>query len=136
MVALVAATHPLAGQAELVLDDLANEGFLLFPRELAPRLYDVMVGLCRHAGFEPVVRDMSFHAGWELGVLADVHVVALVPQSVTSQLPPGVVALRLSDPSDRLDTALVWRSDQASAVAAAFREAARVAFAAGDTSSV
>src|SRR5919204_6401352 len=91
VVALVAATHPLAGQAELVLDDLANEGFLLFPRELAPRLYDVMVGLCRHAGFEPVVRDMSFHAGWELGLLADVHVVALVPQSVTSQLPPGVV---------------------------------------------
>ena len=42
---------------------LADEEFLLFPRELAPRLYDFMASLCRRSGFEPHVRGESFHSG-------------------------------------------------------------------------
>jgi DNA-binding transcriptional LysR family regulator len=125
VVALVAATHPLAHEPEVGLEALSGDGFVLFPRELAPRLYDIMVGMCRRAGFEPAIRHESFHTGWELGVLADVSVVALVPESVARELPDGVAALRLSDPAGRLDTVLVWRSDDTSAVGAAFREVAR-----------
>jgi hypothetical protein len=47
-----------------------------------------------------------------------------------------VVPLPLSDSSDRLETALVWRSDDTSAVAATFRDVARGVFALGDTTSV
>src|SRR5262245_58353909 len=46
VVALVAATHPLVDREAIDLDELAKDEFLLFPRELAPRLYDFMVGLC------------------------------------------------------------------------------------------
>jgi DNA-binding transcriptional LysR family regulator len=129
VVALVAGSHLLAAEHEVALDALSGEGFVLFPRELAPRLYDVMIGMCRQAGFEPTVRPESFHTGWELGMLADVHVVALVPESVARELPDGVAALRLSPATDRLETALVWRSDDSSAVGAAFREVARTVFA-------
>jgi DNA-binding transcriptional LysR family regulator len=128
VVALLGAGHPLAGERSIELSVLTNEGFVLFPRELAPRLYDTLVGLCRHVGFEPAVRKESFHAGWELGVLADVHVVALVPQSVTHELPPGVVAVELSEPSERLETCIVSRADDTSPTLAAFLKVAREAF--------
>lgn len=64
--ALLAATHRLAGPKPIELSALANDGFLLFPRELAPRLHDVLISHCRHAGFEPSIRSESFHTGWEL----------------------------------------------------------------------
>jgi DNA-binding transcriptional LysR family regulator len=128
VVALLAATHPHARAESLSLGELADEGLLLFPRELAPRLHDVMVGLCRDAGFEPTVRSESFHTGWELQVLSDLKVVALAPASVVRQLPGGVVAVPLDDASAGLETAIVWRRDDLSPAGAAFRDVARGLF--------
>jgi DNA-binding transcriptional LysR family regulator len=128
IVALVTADHPLAGEREIALQALADEGFVMFPREFAPRLYESLVGVCRRAGFEPTIRSESFHTSWELGVLADVPVVALVPESVTRELPTGLVALALKDQVERIETAIVWLKDDSSAVGAAFREVARTAF--------
>jgi DNA-binding transcriptional LysR family regulator len=127
--ALLAATHPAAESASISLQTLADDRFLMFPRELGPRLHDFMVGLCRRAGFEPKIGSESFHAGWELQILADIPVVALVPASVERSLPEGIVAVRIDDPLDPLDTALVWRTDDSSATTAAFREIASSAFA-------
>jgi DNA-binding transcriptional LysR family regulator len=129
VVALLAAAHPLADEPAIELGSLAEEAFVLFPRELAPRLYDAFVGLCRRAGFEPTLRKDSFHTDWELGLLADVPVVALVPQSVARDLPAGVVALPLTGPREQLETIAVSRGDDASPVLATFLEIAREAFA-------
>jgi DNA-binding transcriptional LysR family regulator len=128
VVALLAATHPVAGEQAIRLDLLAGEQFVLFPRELAPRLYDTLVGLCRRGGFEPSIRKESFHAGWELGVLADVPVVALTPESVAQALPAGVRAVPLSEPQEHLETSLIWRTDDPSPTLAAFVEVARSLF--------
>ena len=130
-VALLSRAHPLASRKTVELHELADEGFLLFPRELAPRLYDLMVGLCRRAGFEPTIRRESFHSGWETQILADVEVVALAPASVSRVLPDGLATAVVADPPDQLETALVWRSDDASPVNRSFREAAAGVFADG-----
>jgi DNA-binding transcriptional LysR family regulator len=128
VVALLAATHPHARAESLSLGALADEGLLLFPRELAPRLHDVMIGLCRDAGFEPTVRSESFHTGWELQLLSDLKVVALAPASVVRQLPVGVVAVPLDDAGVGLETAIVWRRDDLSPAGAAFRDVAHGLF--------
>jgi DNA-binding transcriptional LysR family regulator len=128
VVALLSTTHPLAGERTIPLGALAEEGFVLFPRELAPRLHDVLIGLFRGAGFEPRVRSESFHAGWELGLLAELPVVAIVPESVSRDLPDGVTALELSEPVEQLETDLVWRADDSSATVAAFLDVARGVF--------
>jgi DNA-binding transcriptional LysR family regulator len=125
VIALLAARHPLAGEQAVALSALAEEEFVLFPRELAPRLYDTLVGLCRRAGFEPTPRKESFHTDWELRVLADVPGVTLVPQSVARFLPKGVVAVPVSEPSERLETSAVWRPDDTSPTVAAFLKVAR-----------
>jgi DNA-binding transcriptional LysR family regulator len=128
VIALLAQSHPLAPRAEIELRSLSEEGFLMFPRELAPRLYEFMTGLCRRAGFEPVVRSESFHSGWELQILADVEVVALAPASVALELPEGIAAVVIADPADQLDTGIVWRKDDPSPTNRAFRSAAELAF--------
>jgi hypothetical protein len=100
----------------------------MFPRELAPRLYEFMIGLCRRAGFEPIVRGESFHSGWELQILADVDVVALAPASVALDLPDGIAAALVGDPGDQLETAIVSLKDDSSPTVQAFRYAAQRAF--------
>ena len=128
--ALVAATHPAADLESMPLNALASDGFLMFPRDLAPRLHDFMVGLCRRAGYEPQIRSESFHTGWELQILADVPVVALVPASVVHAQPEGIRAVRIDDPPDPIETALMWRTSDPSAAGAALREVARSLYAA------
>lgn len=133
VVILLSSSHPLARADEISLEALADEEFVLFPRELAPRLYDMLVGLCRQAGFEPTVGKESFHSGWELDVLADVPVVAPSPESVARAVPARVVALPLSDPQARLETSLVSRAVNDSPTLTAFVDVSRHVF---DTESV
>jgi DNA-binding transcriptional LysR family regulator len=88
-VALIGRQHALASERAIPLAALSEEAFVLFPRELAPRLHDLFIGLFRNAGFQPKIRSESFHAGWELGVLAELPVVGIVPESVGRSLPDG-----------------------------------------------
>jgi DNA-binding transcriptional LysR family regulator len=130
VVAVVAASHPLAAEEALALDALADDSFMLFPRELAPRLHDVLIAICRRAGFEPRLSAESFHTGWDLNMLDD-SVVALAPESVASALPQGAAAVPLSAASETLETRLVWRDDDPSPLVEEFRSAARTVYASG-----
>jgi DNA-binding transcriptional LysR family regulator len=128
LVALLPEAHPLTREEAIPLSSLADDEFVLFPREIAPRLHDAFVSLYRRAGFEPRVRNESFHTGWDLGVLAEIPAVALAPQTAADGLPDGIVAVALSEPTDSLETCVVWRSDDPSPVVGAFVEVARSAF--------
>lgn len=128
VVAVVAATNPVATEGTLSLRALAGESFLLFPRELAPRLHDVLTETCRRAGFEPTLRTESFHTNWDLDLLADQALVALAPESVSSALPEGITAVALEDATEVVETRLLWRGEEPSSIVDAFREIARAAF--------
>jgi DNA-binding transcriptional LysR family regulator len=127
-VALLPEGHPLAREETIPLSALAHEEFVLFPRDIAPRLHDAFVAVYRRAGFEPQVRNESFHTGWDLGVLAEVPAAAIAPQTVGGGLPDGIVAVALSEPTDSLETCLVWRGDDRSPAVAAFVAVARSVF--------
>jgi DNA-binding transcriptional LysR family regulator len=127
-VALLPEAHPLAREAAIPLSALADEEFVVFPRDIAPRLHDAFVAVYRRAGFEPQMRNESFHTGWDLGVLAEIPAAAIAPQSVAGGLPEGIVAVALSEPTDALETCVVWRGDDRSPAVAAFVEVARAAF--------
>jgi DNA-binding transcriptional LysR family regulator len=128
LVVLLPDAHPLAGEEAIPLSALADEEFVVFPREIAPRLHDAFMAAYRHAGFEPRVRSESFHTGWDLGVLSEIPATAVAPQTVGGGLPDGIVAVGLSEPTDSLETCLVWRADDASPAIAAFVAVARSAF--------
>jgi DNA-binding transcriptional LysR family regulator len=127
LVALLPEGHPLAGEEAIPLSALADEEFIVFPREIAPRLHDAFLAIYRRAGFEPRVRNESFHTGWDLGVLTEIPAVATAPQTVSGGLPDGIVAVTLSEPTDALETCVVWRGDNASPAVGAFVAVARAA---------
>jgi DNA-binding transcriptional LysR family regulator len=131
VVALVTSTHPLAGRPSIRLEELRDDDFLIFPRELAPRLYDFLFGLCRAAGFEPHSSGESLHSRWTLGTWG-ASSVGLVPQAVARDLPRGVVAVPVESPPDRLETFLVWREGDDRPALGTFVDVARGVFA-GDT---
>jgi DNA-binding transcriptional LysR family regulator len=120
VVALLASTHPLAHEPHVELGALAEE-CLLFPRELAPRLHDFYVHLCRSAGFEPKHSGESSRTRLTIGTW-EASTAALLPQSVSDHLPTGVVAIRISAPPELLETQLSWRSENENPTIAAFVE--------------
>jgi DNA-binding transcriptional LysR family regulator len=135
LVALLPQSHPLAREQAIPLSTLADEEFIVFPRDIAPRLHDAFMAIYRRAGFEPLLRNESFHTGWDLGVLAEIPAVAMAPQTVAAELPDGIVAVALSEPTDSLETCVVWRSDDTSPAVATFLESARSAFGPGTSAS-
>ena len=90
----------------------------------------------RRAGFEPRVRSESFHTCWDIGTLADIDAVSLVPESVARELPAGVEAREVEGPVDEFETAVLWRKGETSAVATAFREIARAYFSSSSEPSI
>jgi DNA-binding transcriptional LysR family regulator len=124
VIALLTANHALADADAIPVDGLADDAFVLFPRAIAPRLYDAFVDVCRRAGFEPRIRTESLHTLWALGVDGDTPLVSLAPQAVANDLPEGIVAAPLAEPGATLETRLVWRADTASALVEAFRSVA------------
>jgi DNA-binding transcriptional LysR family regulator len=127
IVALLPEAHPLSHEDAIPLASLADDEIVLFPRQIAPRLHDAFLSIFRRAGFEPRVRNESFHTGWDLGVLAEIPAVAPAPQTVAGGLPDGIVAVAISEPTDKLETCLVWRADHHSPTVAAFVAVARAA---------
>jgi LysR family transcriptional regulator, benzoate and cis,cis-muconate-responsive activator of ben and cat genes len=119
VVALIAVDHELAAEDGISLAALADDELMLFPRELAPKLHDFLVGLCRGAGFEPKQNGESFHTRWTIGTW-EPHTFGLVPASAAGDLPAGVVAVGIDEPDDRLETHLICRTADESPTVAAF----------------
>lgn len=55
LIVALPANHFLATAELLDLRLLAREPFILFPRQLAPGLYDPIIAICQAAGFSPIV---------------------------------------------------------------------------------
>jgi DNA-binding transcriptional LysR family regulator len=106
----VSARHPLAGAGEVELIALADERFEVWPRQMSPGYYDVVVGACRATGFEPSLDEQGAGATvW--GYIARGRGVGLVVSSLFEQLPPGIALVSLAPPRPTLAINAVWSDD-------------------------
>ena len=91
-----AAGRRAAGAAALAahacrLPTLADEPFILFPREAGAWLYDAIVGFCRGAGFTPRIEQEAIQMQTIVSLVAAGMGVALVPASLRHMRRTGVV---------------------------------------------
>ncbi|MBV8952754.1 MAG: LysR family transcriptional regulator [Solirubrobacterales bacterium] len=126
-VVLVPEGHRLAAASRVGWRQLNDQPFLMFPRELAPRLHDVLLEICRRAGVDPSLSSRAFHSAGDTGTLVSSDAVALAPKSVTGAV-PGAVAIPLAESDAMLETYLVWHRETHSAAADKLRALARAAF--------
>jgi DNA-binding transcriptional LysR family regulator len=117
--------HPLAENPHITFRDLAEEAFLLPPRQLAPGFYDQVAGLCRRAGFSLRVGAEASQLQTILNLVAAGMGVTLVAESVTQMGGRGVVFKSLPEPAPTIEIAVAWRRDEQSEVLHAFLQVVR-----------
>jgi DNA-binding transcriptional LysR family regulator len=84
------ATHRLAKKRKIALSALAEDPFVMLPREASPTLHDVIVGACRDAGFEPIAGQQAPQLSSVVNLVAAEFGVSLVPASVCQIQVEGV----------------------------------------------
>jgi len=120
------ARHPLArGKGRLRLRELAGEPFVMIPRQIAPRLYDIVAQLAAQAGMSLNVAQEAIQMQTVVSLVSSGLGAAVVPASVANLGRRGVVYRPLAERHPRLDLWLAWRRGTLAASAAEFVALAR-----------
>jgi DNA-binding transcriptional LysR family regulator len=117
--------HRLASQSRVRLSALANEPFILPPRETVPVFHGVVLKACREAGFVPHPVHEVDQLHMALRIVAAGEGVALVPEGAGKTYQDRVVYRPLRPAPSKLETAIAWRRGDSSATLAAFISTAR-----------
>ena len=117
--------HPLASRAHIGFGDLAEEAFLMPPRQLAPSFHEQVLDLSRQAGFTPKLGAEAIQLQTIINLVAAGMGVTLVPESVQILAGRGVVFKKLPDPPPMVEIAVAWRRDTHSEILSAFLNVVR-----------
>ena len=109
-------SHPMAQSDRVELRSLSTEPFILFPRSLAPGLYDSIISFCSQAGFSPIAAQEALQMQTIVSLVAAEMGVAIVPESMQNFQRRGVVYKRLQELSPIVSIALIWRHNPTPAV--------------------
>lgn len=109
-------THHLTDGAKVELRQLSTEPFILFPRFLAPGLYDSIISFCQQAGFSPIAAQEALQMQTIVSLVAAEMGVAIVPESMQNFQRRGVVYKPLQESSPIVSIALIWRDNPTPAV--------------------
>jgi DNA-binding transcriptional LysR family regulator len=118
--------HALAAARQLTLADVLEEPLVIFPRRIAPSMYDAIFALYHGAGRLPLVSQEAIQMQTIVNLVSAGLGLAWVPESVQQFQRLGVVYRHL-DGADRLElprceTSLVWRGAVASPALLRFME--------------
>lgn len=114
--------HPLAGEVMLPLVQLQETAPILFPREVAPGLYEQVFNSCLRAGIDMRQARQSSQLSSSLSMVAAGFGFALVPQSMTCIHHPEVIYRPLSGTPVTTDIAIAWRRFERSRTVKRFLE--------------
>jgi len=117
--------HPLASRAHIGFGDLAQEAFLMPPRQLAPSFHEQVLDLSRQAGFTPKLGAEAIQLQTIINLVAAGMGVTLVPESVQILAGRGVVFKKLPHPPPMVEIAVAWRRDTHSEILSAFLNVVR-----------
>jgi DNA-binding transcriptional LysR family regulator len=117
MIAAIPAGHPLArAPARISIRRLAGEPAVMFPRAIAPVLFDEIVSFCKHSGFSLRIEQEAAQTQTIVSLVSAGLGVAIVPESIQRLRRPGVVYRKFSEPSPIMETVVAWLKDRRSEV--------------------
>jgi DNA-binding transcriptional LysR family regulator len=109
LVAALPENHSLARRRRIELRTLAGEPWVLFPREIASRLYEEIMLACAAAGFSPRVVQEGTKLSTIMSLIGAGLGVSLVPRSLARLRLGRVVCVPLAKKGPALPLALMWR---------------------------
>ena len=111
-VAALPSSHRLARQEQIMLQSLANEPLIFYPRSLAPVLYADFIKCCEQAGLMPNIVQEAELAQTRLGLVAAGIGMTFVLADMQSLNVKGIVYRPLDESFPTLKLALAWRQDE------------------------
>ena len=118
--AVVPATHPLAGRRNISAASLRHEPFVFFPAAAGTRAYEKPVSLCEKYGFRPRVVQEAPQWLTLLRLVGAGLGVTIAPACVRQVATPGVVFLRLRGADVSSDIELAYRAGDERPIVRAF----------------
>ncbi|WP_420466207.1 LysR family transcriptional regulator [Panacagrimonas sp.] len=107
----------IAGDRPVDLASLAQESFVLPPREIAPGLHDLILDRCRDAGFAPRVTQQARQMQTVISLVACGMGFALVPSSVRKLERTGAQYRRLRGGRATIEIGILRARDRRSVLA-------------------
>jgi DNA-binding transcriptional LysR family regulator len=111
--------------APVRLQDLPHLPLIIFPREISPALHDAILSCFRAAGITPAIGQQAIQMQTIVSLVSAGMGLALVPQSVSNLMRPGVEYRALADATPLVETGIAWRRDNPSPVLKGFLELLR-----------
>ncbi|GAB3404280.1 LysR family transcriptional regulator [Massilia agilis] len=115
----------LQGDGPVRLQDVPRLPLVIFPRPISPALHDAILSCFRAAGITPDIGQEAIQMQTIVSLVSAGMGLALVPQSVSNLMRPGVEYRALADPTPLVETGLSWRRDNPSPVLRGFIELLR-----------
>ena len=112
----------LAKKGKVALAALPRLPLIVFPRAISPALYDAILSVFRDAGITPEIGQQAIQMQTIVSLVSAGMGMALVPQSVSNLMRPGVEYRALADAGPLVETGLAWRRDNTSPVLRGFLE--------------
>jgi DNA-binding transcriptional LysR family regulator len=122
--AVVPSDHRLAGEQQIDLAELAEDGFITTPARAGSALQDAAMRACVDAGFRPRIVQEITDPYMILTLVSAGVGVALMIESVAGILPSGAVYLPLRGEPTYMNHGLAWSPDNPSPVLRAVLEVA------------
>jgi DNA-binding transcriptional LysR family regulator len=107
------------------LQDLPALPLVIFPRESAPALHDAILSCFHAAGVTPAIGQEAIQMQTIVSLVSGGMGLALVPESVSNLMRPGVEYRALADSTPLVETGLAWRRDNPSPVLRGFLDLLR-----------
>ena len=113
------------GSGPVALASLPPLPLIIFPRKSAPALHDAILSCFHDAGVVPVIGQEAIQMQTIVSLVSAGMGLALVPQSVSNLMRPGVEYRALASPTPLVELGLCWRRDNVSPVLHGFLELLR-----------
>jgi DNA-binding transcriptional LysR family regulator len=119
------ASHPLTVHRTLELNDLEREQVVIFPRQIAPAIYDTVLTLCREAGFSLKIAMEAQPAQSIIALVAAGVGVGFIASQTQRLNRAGVTYRPIRGPRPQLSIGVAYHADETAPTVRAFLEAAR-----------
>ena len=116
----IAPDHPFAKLRRVPIARLKGERFIVFKKSAAPAIHELLLGICRSAGFEPDVVRQSDRAQSIIDLVAAGIGVSIVPE-LFGRYQSDLVLRPLIPKLPRIPLCMVWRKNDHSALLRTFR---------------
>jgi DNA-binding transcriptional LysR family regulator len=114
VVLAVPAHHAFARLASIPLRKLANEQFIMFPRSIAPALYDDVLQFCRRGGFSLKIVQEAAQSQTIISLVSAGIGLAILPSSIQGLRRAGVTYRPFREQSPSVETVIAYRKDRSS----------------------